>query len=259
MVLEIVLVILLIATILVFFYRQAVQEFRIVQTDSFEKVPGLLHERCPIVVHPFTNPLDLWTYKDIEQRKKLSNIPIQREEHGPIALGSLMTKKNVYIPLSKETNRSLAEQVGLDVWVKHEVLPVFSQSTIFGSLYTITTEARIGSQGLEQTYAHATILLATEGTLHVSLLTESSEPFLPKPWLNQRLSKMTRDDTPLIGQIQTVEVIVRPGTALVIPPHWRICWDDEGQPSLAVLIELHHPVSRIVQHIENNRLHISKN
>lgn len=256
MLLEILLIILLIGTILVFFYKQAVEEFRITQTDSFEKVPPLLLERCPIVVYPFPTPLQLWTYGDIQQRKRLAATPIPRQgDSGPIALGSLITKKNVFLPQTYTFSENLASQIGLDVWVKHEIFPTFRQSSLLGPTYSTVTEARIGSQGLQKTYGYANILAVTEGTVHVSLVTEASLPFLPKPYQGRRLSKLTRDDTPLIGQIQTVEVIVRAGSALILPPHWFICWDDEpdAQPSLSVWIELHHPVSRFVKHVENIR------
>jgi len=59
MILESFLVLGVIGIILIFFYKQAVKEFRILQTDSFEKAMTLLFERSPIVVLPFTQPLQL--------------------------------------------------------------------------------------------------------------------------------------------------------------------------------------------------------
>lgn len=240
----------MIATILVFFYRQAVQEFRILQTDSLEKVPNLLLERCPVVIYPFACPMNLWTYSDIEQRKSLGAFPIQG-----VPLGKLIEKINVFMPVKEVQSTQLAKEAGLSIWAEHEILPLFKSASVFGSMYSVNTQTRIGSQGLQKTYAHATLLVCTEGTMHVTLLTEASDPFLPHVWKERRLSKMTRDDAPLIGQIQTVEVIVRQGSALVIPPHWKVCWDDEEdtKPSLAVWIEVHYPVSRFVKHVETLR------
>jgi len=255
MLLEVLLVLLLIATILVFFYKQAVQEFRIVQTDSLQKVPSLLAERCPIVIYPFPNPQNLWTYEDVLQRRRLRDLPIT----GKVTVHHL-TYNEEPPALSSEFSERIATEAGLDVWVNHEVLPVFKGQPLLSPFLRAKTSICIGPQGLRQTFAYATVLVATEGCLRVSLLTESADPFLPADWRGRRLSKLTRDDTPLIGQIQTVEVVVHKGSALIIPPHWRICWDDDrsetekGRPSLSVLVELHHPVSRLIQHIAEKRV-----
>jgi hypothetical protein len=53
MILEGLLIVCIFFAILVFFYKQAVMEFRIAQTDSFDKVPSLLQEKIPIVIQPF--------------------------------------------------------------------------------------------------------------------------------------------------------------------------------------------------------------
>ena len=233
------LVLIVLAVILLFFYKQAVNEFRISQTDSLEKAMPLLQERCPIVVLPVPQPQNLWTREDIQQRPTLASTPVNGKP-----LKDALTA--VAYPLKKETAEALAEKVGIPVWVKQTILPIYKDSVWWAPLATTRIESTIGAQGLRQTYAYSTVLLATEGALAVSLLNESADPYLPKQWLGKRISKLTRDDAPLLAQIQYIDVIVRPGSALLIPPHWKVCWETHESKisALAVWLEIHHPVSR---------------
>ena len=236
---ELLLVAGVVAVILLFFYKQAVNEFRISQTDSLEKAMPLLQERCPIVVLPAPQPQNLWTRADIQQRPTLASTPINGK-----SLKDILT--TAAYPMKKAAAESLAEKVGLPVWIQQTILPVYKESVWWSPLATVRTEATIGAQGLRQTYAYSTLLFATDGALVVSLLNESSDPYLPKQWLGKRLQKLTRDDAPLLSQIQYIDVILRPGSALLIPPHWKVCWEthESKESALAVWFEVHHPVSR---------------
>jgi len=254
MIFEITLVTTVIIAILFFFYRQAVKEFRILQTESLDKSIILLQERCPIVIYPFPKPIDLWTIKDLQQRPLLKN-QIQK----------YLTKQSSWLdPL---TSHSLANQVGLPIWVQQTLLPTF-KNLLWGPLLWSQTKVAINAQGLRPTFGYCTIILATEGVLHVSLLNESSDAYLPKQWLGKRLSKLTRDEAPLLGQIQFVDIIVRPGSALLVPPHWKVCWECEQtstkttktakptiNPTLALWIDIHHPVSFISQQVFYRKPH----
>lgn len=247
MILEGILVLGLIGIILIFFYRQAIQEFRILQTDSFEKAMGLLFERCPIVVLPAPPPPPLWTRASIEKRQVLLNFPV----NGTNLKNELQKESVVFLQKDAE---KLATQVGLPIWVKQTLLPYFQQISWWTSILQPSTEITIGANGLRQTYAYSTILIATDGALIVSLLNESSDAYVPTQWKGKRLSKLTIDDAPLLNQIQYIDVIVRQGSALLIPPHWKVCWETEKssvKPALAVWIELHHPLSRFVKTVSS--------
>jgi hypothetical protein len=230
----IVLVLVTITTILFFFYKQAIKEFRILQTNSLEKVLHLMQERCPLVLHPSPTPMNLWTQKDIEQRPILK----QRVE-------KYLNKSSTWIE-PKEANE-IATQVGLPIWVNQNILPPL-KNIWWGQLLWTQTKITVGAQGLRPTFGFITIIMATEGALQVSLLNESSDPYLPKQWLGKRLSKLTKDDAPLLNQIQYVDVILRHGSALLVPPHWKICWENlDTKSSLGLWIDIHHPISFIAQ------------
>ncbi len=229
---EILLVLAVIVVILLFFYRQSIKEFRILQTESLDKAMGLLHERSPIVVHPGPKPPTLWSRKDLKQRPALQK-----------KLLPLLTSKTTF--LKPKESVMYATELGLPFWVEQQVLPAFKTSQWWSPLLWAKTHVAIGNQGLRPTYAFYTVIVCTEGAIQVSLLNASSDPFLPKQWFGKRLSQMTRDDAPLLNQIQFVDVIVRPGSVLLVPPHWKVCWEtlDSKEPALAMWIDLHHPIS----------------
>lgn len=248
MILEALLILGVIGIIFLFFQKQAVQEFRILQTESLDKALPLLHERCPIVVLPAPQPQNLWTSADIAQRPSL----------GATAINGKTLKDAIQqdsFPLTIPVAQGLAERVGIPVWVKQTLLPTFQQSAWWTPALSSRTEVAIGAQGLRQTQAYWTILIATEGALAVSLLNESANAYLPPNWRGKRISKMTRDDAPLLGQIEQIDVIVRPGSALMIPPHWKVCWEnyEKPSPSLSAWVEIHHPMSRFVQRVAAKR------
>jgi hypothetical protein len=235
MIFESTLVLSTILIILFFFYKQAVKEFRILQTDSLDKVLSLMNERSPIVVHPAPKT-ELWTEKDLKQRPQLKK---QVEPY--------LKKISFFEPA---LGQEIATKVGFPVWVNQTILQPL-KNMWWGSLLWSQTKVTIGPQGLRPTFGFCTIILATEGTLQVSLLNESSDPYLPKQWLGKRLSKLTRDDAPLLKQIQFVDIILRPGSALIVPPHWKVCWENKEKstkiPTLGVWIDIHHPVSFVSQ------------
>ncbi len=242
MILELLLILGIVGIIFVFFYKQAVQEFRILQTEDLEKAMALLNERCPIVVLPAPAPQQLWTRSDIDQRPTLKNTAING-----MTLAEMIRHESVALPPSKAS--ALAAQVGLPVWIQRFILQTFKESAWWTPLLTARTEVAIGSQGLRQTFGYSTVLMATDGEIQVSLLNESSDAYLPQKWLGKRVSKLTRDDAPLLAQIEYIDVIVRPGSALLIPPHWKVCWEsmDAKKPSLAIWTEIHHPLSKFVR------------
>jgi hypothetical protein len=242
MFLEGILILAVIGIILVVFYKQAIQEFRILQTDSLQKAQTLLHERCPIVVLPMEMPEGLWTQGDVAQRPTLQATPV----NGKFLKDQL---KQESVQLTPQKGEELAKAISLPVWIEQRVLPAFKENLWWGSLLTARSEATIGAQGMRQTAAYATALLCTEGALSVSLVNGSSNAYLPTKWQGKRVKKLTRDDAPLLKQIQYVDVIVRPGSALLIPPHWKVSWENHEAPTpaLGVWIEIHHPLSNLMR------------
>jgi len=249
MILESFLVLGVIGIILVFFYKQAVQEFRILQTESIEKATALLYERCPIVVFPAPKPSQLWTRSDLQQRPSIQQYTINE-----LPVSTLLERESVQ--LRPEQGEVLAKHIGIPVWINQTLLPQIRQASWWTQILWSRTEVTIGAQGLRQTYGYCTALFVTEGVASVSLLNESSDSYLPSSWLGKRVTKLTRDEAPLLHQIQYIDVILRPGSMLLLPPHWKVCWETQkdSKPVLAVWTEFHHPVSHFVRAASFRRL-----
>ena len=234
--------------ILIFFYKQANTEFQIAQVDSLDKMPKLIQERNPIVIQPFVAPKQLWTLSDINQRQSLGSILIPNLN---ITLQQASFEKDKIITWSPEFAEKVAESTGLPVWNNQMLRDVFGKTNnLITKLYSYRTEVYLGAQGLTQTYGASTLVFTTEGTAIVSLLNEQADPYLPKGWKGKLLSKLTRDEAPLIGQIQCIDIVLRPGSCLVIPPHWKYCIEEDKkdtQPICSVKVTVHHPISKLME------------
>jgi hypothetical protein len=247
MLLELFLVIIVLGIVIVLFYKQAVQEFRILQTESFDKAMGLLPERCPIVVMPSPEPKGLWTHVDCAARPTL-----MRSKFAGKMLSDALKKETVFFKPSMA--EILATQTGIPVWANKTLLPHYQRSVWWSPFLSSRSEVMIGAQGLRQTTAYSTIITATDGALSVSLVNQASDPYLPPKWRGKRLSKMTRDDAPLLKQIEYIDIVLRPGSAVLVPPHWKVCWESYEKtttPPLAAWIEVHHVVSRLTHQALN--------
>jgi hypothetical protein len=130
-----------------------------------------------------------------------------------------------------------------------------------------------GNKGLHKTMAW-TFLFATEGELHVTIMPETMEQFLPAEWVNLFPADITENDTPFLADLKYIDVVLRPGTALFMPPHWFMSWskadsrqkaetkaetkagpkaepnDDTYQgPVMACTISYHTPISYLAFHM----------
>lgn len=245
---------LLIGAILVFFYRQATTEFHILQVESFQKALPILQERSPIVVHPFDAMPSLWSRADFDQRPQIYALPI-----GSATLKERLEPSFKGPQTSPQEASAIADQVGLPLWSQEQILQQFKESVWWSPLASQRVEAYVGAIGLRPTYAHATLLVCTEGELSVSLMTQASDVYLPSAWQGRQVKDITRNDTPHLDKLQYIDIVLYQGSAVILPPHWRVCATnhilsvDAKQP-LSVWVELHHPISRLVEHVALQRI-----
>jgi hypothetical protein len=67
---------------------------------------------------------------------------------------------------------------------------------------------------------------------------------------------MTRDDAPLIGQIQCIDVVLRPGSCIVLPPHWKYSLEEKPEdvrPICTVKVVVNHPISAFIEKVDENK------
>jgi len=243
MILEAVIIIATIFIIAVFFYKQTNPEYRILQVEKgeFSKLLDLLPELSPIVVRGLTMP-NFWTTQDIALNPRLKTIPLVYPGFQPFPLSAAHT--TVLPTRPSATAQQIALESGIQVWAEHTILPVFAPLW-YSPAISLMSAALIGQQGLQQTTAFLTILMPTQDPIKVSLLHKKQYDYCPKNWQYSLPSTWTKATTPLVGEIQFIDVIVRPGTLLVLPPHWRYSYTSDAEKPMVALLELQHPLSQL--------------
>lgn len=233
--------------VLVIFYKQANEEFTILQCDATQLVslPTLLSEKYPVVIKQSQVPL-FFTLDAIQQNPRIQTFPMR--ESGKTLLDALSDST---LTLSQESSVILAEQIGLQVWADHNWLPYIST---WSFLYSTSAFAFSGEKPLRKTTAHTTIVVPTSQPIEIALLTGSQEKFFPEDWRSRFPETFTAIDTPLVGSIKFIIIKVKPGTVLSIPPHWM--YSVRGtEPKKALLwcvVEAHHPLSRMSAFLEHS-------
>lgn len=235
--------------IALFFYKRAIHEFRINQVDDLEKAFAQQHERIPCVVGDFPTPHGLWSDSVVKNRQVLSTSIL---EDGSMLQTYILTGGS---NMSDADATGYAEQTGLTLWSVHNIYPSFKATTNLGFLYNINTAAYTGPRGLHKTTAAATLIIPTDGEHIISIMHEEAEPYLPEDWNGRQLGEFTIEDTPLLGHIDYMDIIARPGTALFLPAHWTYCISTSASanastsPIFYTIVEIHHPVSSFVNRV----------
>jgi hypothetical protein len=99
-----------------------------------------------------------------------------------------------------------------------------------------------GRRGLQPIHSWTAIIL-TEGEATVSLLHRKNDKFLPACWKGLHPVDMSRSHTPFLDDVKYIDIIVRPGTVLLVPPHWRTAIEPTKENGLALEVTFHHPMS----------------
>jgi hypothetical protein len=246
-------IVFIIATLFIialFFYKRAIHEFRINQVDDLEKAFTQQHERIPCVVSDFPTPQGLWSDAVVKNRQVLATSTL---EDGSMLQTYITTGGS---DMSDDDAAAYAEQTGLTLWSAHNIYPSFKAHTSFGFLYNIRTSAYVGPRGLHKTTAPATLIIPTDADHIVSICTEEAEPYLPIDWHGRQLGELTIEDTPLLGHIDYMDIVARPGNAVILPAHWIYCISGpvadaaaDAGPIFYSIVEIHHPVSAFVDRV----------
>ena len=231
--LEVLGLIAIIFLIIVMFYMHRQSDLTILQLEQEQvesQFSGLLEERQPIVIRGVQAPKGL-TKEALLKSTRLEAIPVQAALEGK--------------PLTRAEREELAERLSMTVWANHTWLPMFQEySWIAPMVGSMKTEALIGGLGMNRSVALYTCLLPTEGSYLVSLLSKSSETFLPEAWENRIPSSLTSDDTPLVADLKFLDIILSKGNALCLPAHLIFSMEPmAGTPCNAAIIEYHEPIS----------------
>lgn len=255
MIIELGFLIALIFLIAILFYKQRHKELQILQLEESQiasQLTDLLAEQQPIVIRGVQAPKGL-TREGLAKIPRLADLPVGGQPLSSILAQPAILSSSAGLPtLTTEQREAFAEELSMPIWATHAWLPHLSQATLTGPLVgTLRTEAVLGGLGLWKTTAVYTMILPTEGTYTLSILSADSEHFLPKRWQYRYLSSLTPNDTPLVADIKFMDIVVRPGTALLIPPHRMISMEPKEPStfSAAMIIEYHEPISLLAKSV----------
>lgn len=253
--LEIFLIIAVLFAVFVLFYRQAIEQYDILQIEGTQiaDLPKLLSERSPLVVRDVGQP-KLFIPDTLKANTRLLGFPIEQN----VNLGSYLQNPSVAAPykMTYAATAMLAKETGLDVWGQHTWFPKVFSNSLWENIYSFESEAHVGEMGLRKTTAIFSILYPTSGALEVTLLVEAQGKLLPKQWRGRFPEKLTIQDTPLAGEIKYITIKLRPGNILFVPTHWflsiRAAESDKDKPILWSWFEIHNPISKLSTRLERS-------
>jgi hypothetical protein len=104
---------------------------------------------------------------------------------------------------------------------------------------------------MQRTTGVMTFILPAEGAYTVSLVNPKSESFLPANWKYRYPHTLTINDSPLVGELKYIDIILRPGTMLCLPTHavYSIQPDSSSFHS-CLYMEFNSPVSTLAKFLE---------
>lgn len=241
--LEITLIICVIFIILTFFYKQAICEFRINQIEWSQKsqITELISEKIPLVIRTIPSAA-FWTHRDVKERKCFTNLSIFQE----LTLSewlSVATPESV-CPWKYTQAETIADVSGLSIWAKKWMNPLIIKPFLSAWVFP-RYHCWAGNVGLRKTFATWTCLFPVDGDMMVTIMPESVENSLPDTWNNCFPSQLTTKDTPFLSDLKFIDIILRPGHCLFMPPHWFISWSSHQseKPIMACTISYHTPIS----------------
>ncbi len=235
--------------IAILFYKQANEEFQILQLEAerLDDLHTILSERAPIVVRDFQTP-PIGTQEALEKQHSLLQMAI--DGSAKTTLRQLLAQPAALAAyrFTPTTAEYLATQSGLKIWFEHHLYPKFLPRPWLAPLMSFRTELWPHHRGLTKSTAIYTIVMPTQGNAIVSLLLPKMTPYLPSNWKGRPFSSLSQSDTPLIGQIQFLEIKLRKGAFAILPPH--LIYDvrtAEGseQPVWTFIGHVHTPISRL--------------
>jgi len=245
--LEIIIILAVIFFIAVLFYKQANEDFEILQisAERMDELPTLYAERYPIVLSDYSLP-GLGTESELRKRPAI----LQMKMGGTTLQGLLDRPASLRtFSFPYETAQFIAKETGLSTWFQHHLLHRILPSPYTKWFYTARMTLWPEHRGLFKTTAFQTLIMPTQGNARVSLMLPTVLPYLPTRWEGRNFHSLNAQDTPLLSQIHYVDVVLRPGTLLLLPPHMIAnisTGDVSDKPVWSFIAEIHHPISLIV-------------
>jgi hypothetical protein len=253
MILEISILFTIIFLIAVLFYKQRRDDISILQIEQAQLATSgdLFVEKQPLILRGSSAPNGL-TAEGLKHIPRLGAFPI-----GPFTLSDCIANpanlNGIGNPLQTLENREqLADELSLPIWANITWKEIFAETSWIGWFAgTLKTQMLLGGIGLSKSTAIYTLILPTAGIYNVSLLSSSSEKYLPssEKWQYRYPTTLSVNDTPLVAELKYIDIILRPGTGLCLPSHmvYSLQPKEANQWCSAVIVEYHEPVSLLAR------------
>lgn len=237
--------------ICVFFYKQTHDSLQILQIEDSQihTLPELVEERSPIVLRHTRTPAN-FTREAMRKIPRLGATTVAATPLENLLDGSVRMKSDGPPALGRRAAEELAAELGIPLWVERQWSEYLRATSYFGWLGTVRARVGFGGVGLFKTTAQITVLLPTEGAYIASILPPNKQALLPKQWQYRYPDVFTPNDTPFVNELEYVDMKLRAGTALLLPPHWFVSLRPEDW-ALFLVIEYHEPISLLATTLEN--------
>lgn len=227
--------------IYVFFYKQTISDYTILQLDysQIQKLRETLLEKSLVIVKNVDIP-------HCVQKNSLLNV--QRFANifvGSCKLSEYLEQNQCILQTSKELETFIANETGFHSYMNHHWLEKLHTNPTSSYISSIESKICFGSHQLQKTSAIYSLITPVESKYSISLINPNYVTSLPQNWKAIQDLESIKD-----SKLQFIDVIVRPGTLLIIPPHWYYLMKAEENGAYYSLTEYHEPVSLLNTYLE---------
>jgi hypothetical protein len=261
MFLQIFLLICICFLIAVCFYKQRRNTIELLQLEynTPDSLKDLGQERQPIIVRGAPFPTTL-TLEKLSKMNRLDGFPLANTK---MTLLDYRTNPKNVLPeyqqsgaplLTSDQSVKLANELALDTWVNHTVQDMINDMIgIFSMAHTNTAKVLLGGRGMERALPIYTVIMPVEGKYVLSIVNRKTESFLPANWKHRYANTLTINDSPMVGEIQYIDVILRPGTLICIPSHciYSLEPDPISEFHSSLVIEVDSPISKLTKFLDD--------
>jgi hypothetical protein len=242
--LEIILIIGILFIILTFFYKQAICDFRLNQIEWSQKdtISGLLNEKLPLVIRSLPSAT-FWTHEDVLNRTCFKDIPIFQET--TLTDWIAASTPDSLCPWKYPQAEKIAGVSGINIWANKWINPVIINPLLKFWMFP-KYHCWAGNVGLRKTFATWTCFFPVNGEITFTVMPENNESSLPAKWVDCFPANLTIKDTPFVGDLKFIDIILRPGNCIFMPSHWFVSWTTMPEASVTPMvctISYHTPIS----------------
>jgi len=237
---EIILVFSFIFLINVFFYKQSTKEYLLNQIDfsKMDKLHELLSEKNPIILSQVP-PVPCVVPETLLKTPRFAKI-----------LADYLNKKDTLLPLSDQFETFLANETGFQTFGMHAWFYRLHSNPVSEYISSLKSKICFGSKNLQRTYALYNIIIPVQGKYICSLLNSDYEKSLPPDW---HLYNSIDSIVSMNAQINYIDIILKPGSILIIPAHWYYLMSETEPYSYYGIFEYHEPISLLCEYLARNK------